>query len=756
MRLLNHGLFALVLCLFPLLAKAITETDVASKTWPINHFMVKNEPILLDYVSNAYRISFPVSERVSPASLELDLLLHNSNRLKSERSQLTIFLNDYPVGQVGLDAKQPQRRINLHIAGEYLVNGYNSLTFSVAQHYTATQCEDWSAPELWTRIDSVRSTLTLNYRNKNVDTSLAFMNELINDRLGDYSISMLRAEDQVSDDYLYWGGLVAQGVKLRLDYVPMTLEEQSVRPFRWPEDQAKDKRFNIDPSLLRHDAVLLGTKAQLREIIAPEVLAAIKGAYIGLFRQDSDKQHFILVISGGTGDQVGLAAKAFALLRSPFPDAASTIIYEQDLPSGDGILPIKTVLPEQTYAFSRFGYRSRVLDSEYSTARLQFDLPADLYSTEEAMVVLHLNLAYGAAMRRDSVINLSLNGLFNHSIWLKEADGAHYRDYQVAIPLRDFKAGLNTLTFAAVLTPSEYGECTYIQRKNLKVTLYEDSSIEFPPAGRAATLPDLALLSSTGYPFVKGGSAGQTVVQLMNSSSDTIRSGWLFLAKLAALAHAPLFDFKITVAKDLPDRKYRIAIGSSNVDADVLKNAPVRLGQSSRFPYPYRERQIKADQAAWTRLLAVISGDDLLPQITAGSPENALVTQSAGLGNQFLLMSYPSADIEEGLVLTILGKTGNALYPGMHTLLSPDVWGQLQKNVFIWNQRKQVYSQWEGDRFVLGDKDLNLNMVKHFSDHPWRWLLLVGVTLLIAAWLLYRLLVLFKRRAHPGVEEDAE
>lgn len=746
-----------MLCLCPLLAKAATESDVVSTSWPINHFMVENEPILLDHASNAYRLNIPVSDRVAPEGLKLDLAFENSNRLNTERSQLVVFVNDYPVGQVALDDQRTRRQASISVAGEYLVNGYNSLTFKVAQHYTDTQCEDWSAPELWTRIDSVRSRLTLNYRKKPVDTSLAALDELINDRLDEYSVSFLRPTREVSDDYLYWGAVVAQGVKLRLDYVPMTLEENYVQPYLWPEEQAEGKRFNISPTLLQHDAVLIGTRAELRELVSTEILATVEGAYLGLFAQDRNPQNFILVISGVNAEQVGLAAKAFSLLRTPFPDAAFTLIRQQDLPAGDGVVPVQTVLPERAYAFSGFGFNSRVLDSEHNSVKLRFSLPADIYSTEEALVTLHLNLAYGAAMRHDSVVNLSLNGLFHHAIWLKESEGAHYRDYRIAIPLRDFKAGLNTLTFEAVLTPSEYGECAFIQRKHLKVTLYDDSIIELPAAGRAATLPDLSLLGTTGYPFVAGGSAGQTAVRLLDSSSDTIRSGWHLTANLAALAHTPLLDLRISKDNDPADRKFRIYLGSGVPPEDILNNAPVQLGRLSRFPYPYREQQRQAETPLINRLLAVLFGEEIVPKATASFPANAITTQSAGLGGRYLLMSYPATDVDEGLVLTVLGGTKNALYPGVKTLVSGDVWGQLQKNLFIWNKRKQVYAQWEGDRFVMGDRQaLNLNMIKHFSDHPWQWLVIIGLSLLVTAWVLHRLLLIFKRHMHPRVEEDVE
>jgi hypothetical protein len=313
------GVFFLgvVLWIAPFYLETAIADDLLGKTWPVNRFMTNNEPIVLDNVSNSYSLSIPVSDRVTPISLELSLQLYNSNKLKAERSQIVVYINDYFVKQISLDPINSEQRIKISIAGEYLVNGYNRLTFKVAQHYTNTQCEDWSAPELWTRIDSVKTTVSLRYRHKNAVTSLARLNSLINDRLGDYAISFLRPENSLSDDYLYWGAVAAQGVKLRLDYVSMQLDDQFIEPYQWPKETKPDvTNFNIDPDLLKHDAVLFGTKEQLRHLVAPEILAEIQGAYLGLFQQDIKKQYFILVVSGLDKQQVSRAVKAFSVMQA--------------------------------------------------------------------------------------------------------------------------------------------------------------------------------------------------------------------------------------------------------------------------------------------------------------------------------------------------------------------------------------------------------------------------------------------------------
>ncbi len=714
---------------------------VDSTTMPISQYMVSNEPLMLRHASGEYSISIPISDRMKPLSATLDLVLTNSNLLKSNRSQMSVYVNDYVVGQIKLDPINNNTKAKFQIEGEYLKNGYNKITFKAAQHYTDSQCEDWSAPELWTNIDTVKSTLTLNYEAIEVTEKLSALDKMINDRLGRYPLSILRGDAAVSDHYLGWGALISQAVKLRLKYVPLQLEE---KPVTVTGDNAG--RFAIDPKVLTNDAVLVGTKVQIAKLIPVSVGDAIQGPYLGIFRQDHDKTHFILVVSGNNDDQVGVAAQALALLNAHFPDQQQSVFQAPPLPKETDLLQPGAIVPGNRYQFSQFDYQNNLQDG--AAAKLELRLPADLYSTEEKMVTLNLDLAYGAAMRSDSVINIDLNGVFIHAIHLKESEGAHYQDYQIHLPLRNFRAGPNTLQFKAILTPSESGECLFDQRKNLIATIYPDSTIGFPDAGHVAELPDLKLFAATGFPLARNGSVGGTVFKLLDTSSDSIASAWHLIAMLAAQQQVPLFDLNITQG-DIPAADNVVLIGKLaglNQVGAVLEGAPVKLGQENRFPYTFKERQVAVERSTLDWLDQVLFGSDLKPKVADIIKANVAVTQSGGLGDEFLLMSYPNEG--KGVVLALLSDKDNSLYHGLSLLESPALWSQLRGNVFVWDKLKQFDWQQEGDTITLGDGNLQLTFIMHFSKHPWQWLLTVALFLLVIAWVTHVLLNKYQRTNH--------
>ena len=366
------------------------------------------------------------------------------------------------------------------------------------------------------------------------------------------------------------------------------------------------------------------------------------------------------------------------------------------------------------------------------------------------MVTLNLNLSYGAAMRQDSVINLKLNDTFIYAIHLKEPDGAHYQNYQITLPLRSFRAGLNTLKFNAELIPSESGECTYVQNRNLIATIYPDSTISIPDAGHVAQLPDLKLFTRTGFPLAQNASAKGTVFKLLDTSSDTVTAAWQLIAITVNQLRTPIFDINITQG-DIPPTADNIAlIGKLSGIArtgKIFDTAPVKLGENNRFPYAFKEQQTAAEQSILEWLEQTLFGNTAKPETVEISKANIALNQSGGLGDEYLLMSYPNPD-GNGVVLALLSSDGNNLNHGLSLLASPSLWDQVQGNIFVWDTLKRFHWQQDGDTITLGDDNLRLTLTMHFSNHPWQWLLVIAMLLLVTAWATHKLLNKYQRSKH--------
>ena len=131
------------------------------------------------------------------------------------------------------------------------------------------------------------------------------------------------------------------------------------------------------------------------------------------------------------------------------------------------------------------------------------------------------------------------------------------------------------------------------------------------------------------------------------------------------------------------------------------------------------------------------------------------MTHTAGLGRKFLFMSYPSPNADGGVDFALVSEPGRSLYAGLAELLSPELWNQMQGNVFIWDKRRNFSWLQQGDTFVTGEGNVRLSLIMHFSKHPWHWLALIVSILILAAWLIHRLLNRYKQSTHHRVNEDA-
>ncbi|TDJ30312.1 MAG: hypothetical protein E2O55_01555, partial [Gammaproteobacteria bacterium] len=128
----------------------------------LDTLMSRPEQILLQTAADRYTFYIPLSPRVRLRRATLALAFTNSISMFETRSQLRVRVNGRVVGQTLLDARNPVRELSVDIPPDLMDPGYNEMEFQVSQHYVS-QCENPMAPELWTNIDTSKSTLKFEY-----------------------------------------------------------------------------------------------------------------------------------------------------------------------------------------------------------------------------------------------------------------------------------------------------------------------------------------------------------------------------------------------------------------------------------------------------------------------------------------------------------------------------------------------------------------------------------------------------------------
>ena len=101
-----------------------------------SHSMLK-----LKCIVDEKSIAIPIPERWDVKKVILNLHYISSISMIDDQSQLVIKINDIPIGQVKLNPLTPDALVTVNVPVQYLKQGYNKLSFAVAQHFFMEGCE---------------------------------------------------------------------------------------------------------------------------------------------------------------------------------------------------------------------------------------------------------------------------------------------------------------------------------------------------------------------------------------------------------------------------------------------------------------------------------------------------------------------------------------------------------------------------------------------------------------------------------------
>ena len=713
----------------------------------LQSFMPQPQPINLRGANGEESLSLPISPRLQIRRAVLHLFATNSLSLLSPRSQLQVRLDGKVVAQIALDPKLPQIQAQIDLPVRLLTTGYHSLTFAVAQHYT-NDCEDPSAAELWTQIDTAQSWIALDASLRDVHPTLAKLDEVFDPKLwGNQQLTVL-SPGAMNPDVLRWGALAAQAVALRLGYVPLQLRYAQAMPAAAQTDTG----LRLDLKPLEHtDAVLIGTRQQLQPYLPDALAARITGPFLAIEPLNANTGRYVLIASGLSAGQVDVALRTANLLDYPYPDTVDAVVKSLELPALPDNPGPRMVYPNQAVPFSRLGFRTANFSGMYGQKELEFTLPPDLFAPDNAFVHLKLRFAYGAGLREDSVLNVLLNGQFQSAIALSARNGGYFRDYDVAIPLTSFKPGRNVLTFSAAMMPLITGRRIAINTDNLRLTLFADSRLELPDAAHIAALPNLDLFARTGFPYTHKAYGAGGVFAIARADGAQAAAAWMLAAKLAQVQKLPLLDARWQIGTaGLSTQDNAVVVGlPSDLPDDLRRALPLRFGATSASPYPLA---VSAEGPGtlgllgrlWRRLgeKFQISAPPVLPT-TVWTQQGGV-----GLGRQAALLQAKLPGSARSTLTVLTADHPSTLLAQTDALIQPAVWSQLGGDLVLWQGDEQIASQMVGSTYTIGQAPFGARFGFLLSRHPWFWGIVVGVLALLLAALTLRLLLRFYHRHH--------
>lgn len=694
---------------------------------------------------SGFDVSLPVPKRWDVHEAVLTFSYVNSTALLRQNSRLTVELNQHPLAQIVLDPLSPEGKVSVRLPAPLLKPGYNDLSFKVTQHYVL-DCEDPTAPELWTTLKLDEAFLDWTVSLKPLPLRLSALPELVFDPKIPFpeKIHVLVASPSRNDAMR--AVLAASAAALRFAYRPV--------------------EFSVSDGLMPgRDNILVGSEAFVRKVLGdkapktPEAYLEVRhmpaALNTSLSSDDvSDPTHALIIVSGPDDDAVSKAVQTLAVLSFPFPDSAVTMIKDLKLPAINPYQAPSMLGLDQTYTFQNLGFPT-VTFQGYKPAPsvLRFRLPSDILIKPHKYATLSLHLAYSAGMREDSVLGLFLNGKFFSSIPLKDKNGGHYEAYRISFPTYLLRPGDNELAFHAVLTPLVTGECTLIQTGHLLLTLFDDSTFHVPDISHWASLPDLSLFFKDGFPFTKFPDARETILFMPQADFAAVETAVNLLALMSQkIGYAP---FGLRLRDNWTDTTSSDVIAVGSLDAlprDLLEPAPYHLIDTIRASYPLAAPPPgEVPDGTWglTRWLRQLWGrSNNLP--TAPLVRFAQTAQTGGLSTQrAALMEYRLPGTADRTLLVLTAHDTRVAAQAAKALWAFDKQGACRGDMALitWdNGSTEVQSLRVGPTYRVGTLTPLTKLDFFVYTYPWAFFITVLVALALLSFIIYRMLKRYRRR----------
>lgn len=557
------------------------------------------QPVRLTTWHDGYTIKVPLAPRevLRGAYIHLDAV--NSTALIRSRSALTVRINGRVLQQFPLDPDKTHLVQDIVIPGDWLKVGYNEVTFEVIQHYTY-DCEDPSSPELWTELNTIQSTITLDFAGlrPNLNPTLAQLALAFDERAWlHHPVAFVSGSEHVNEAQLAAASMVAQGIALRMGTEPVHYQVFGANAGVSPQPSGDPNFPGLSQNVvLGRDVVLIGRRAELSRYMSTGLYRATETSpFVGIYPM-AQGDSMVLLVTGETDADVMAAARSLADPSFRFSEHAAETV------KGDfGFKPPAELVPSHASSFADFAYRTAsTRGSKLQSIYVKFKTPSDYGAQKGDLATVRLHFSYGAGLRRDSSLVLRLNGEFAMSVPLNDESGSEFLKYEVKLPAQFIRPGFNTLSFEPVMV-SHRDRCDAQRDDGMLLTVYEDSTIELPSPTVVPQAPDLARFSQGLWPYEK-----QVQLFVMDPSPATAVAALSLVSTLAQERTAPI---EVALQFSPFAHGHFMAVGAAKGLVPFMAKA---------LPFGDYDWATKGQQAAF---LQGVEGDRVITTFTSGQAE---------------------------------------------------------------------------------------------------------------------------------------
>jgi hypothetical protein len=594
-------------------------------------------------VQGVQQLSFPIPERWQLHKVVLDLRYTVSNNMLSDISQLMVRVNGQLLNQIKLIHQGPEVANLIEIPLGMLKTGYNAIAFGVSQHYIKDGCEQVCAPDLWTSINLVNSSLQVDYDLKPLPLRLGAATRLIFDPKQFPEDTVNLVADTATPEQATMAGVVASGIARRFDYRKVSFSHSD------------DIKPDVD-NILIGDASFVGrVLLKYGILLDPPNGGLIKIYYLPKSDGGKDGLHALIAVTGAQPAALKIAAETFANMSLPYPGSDEMHAYAFNMPDISMDSGRDELIPDKKYTFKTLGMTSLTFQGlsgdviGEGVSSLDFRLPSDFLIKQNQYAKLELNFSYASGLMQDSALGISVNGKRVHDIHLNSQEGSFIDGYKVEIPTYLFKPGRNNISFQPYLnTPHKL--CDLVNFNAPFVSIFGNSTLYFPAMPHFVEMPKLELFTLNGFPFTRWPDGYGTLFYLPKPDSASLDTTFDLIGMITQKNGFPLFGTKVVFADPGSWDGEMFVVGeAAAIPKSIMSLAPLQPEGIANVPYPVAR--------GWDSEISI-----------------AHSKQQGGLGpDSGLLMEFESPSHKGRSIIVATAQTGSDLLKLGDAMLAPGV-----------------------------------------------------------------------------------
>jgi len=245
-------------------------------------------------------------------------------------------------------------------------------------------------------------------------------------------------------------------------------------------------------------------------------LGAVNGPMVAMRTNPSDPYSKLLIVVGGTPDQLVTAAQAVAL-HSDMLAGAEIGIDTFKLPAKqDADTAPRWAQVDQKIALWDYASSDQLQGDGTAPLNVYFRVPPDIFYDDRPNAVLHLVYRYNSIpIGPISSMQVRVNDAFLGSIPLVPGqETSRKMETELAVPVVNLRPFSNSLSFDFTFQLLKKGGCQDTTPINMQGAILRDSYIDLRGYPHYTPLPNLELFANSGYPFTRFADLGGTTVVL--------------------------------------------------------------------------------------------------------------------------------------------------------------------------------------------------------------------------------------------------